>query len=57
VKEHVVPKRGPWYSARPPATKYHDNTHCVEGNNIDDRNLARGMGKLPRCAQLNSAGK
>jgi hypothetical protein len=60
VKEHVVPKRGPWYSTRPPATKYHDNTRCVEGNNIEDRNLARGMGKLPlciRCAQLNSAGK
>jgi hypothetical protein len=59
-EEHAMPTRGPWYSTRPVATKYHDNTRCIEGNNIEDRNLARGMGKLPlciRCAQLNAAGK
>jgi hypothetical protein len=55
-----MPTRGPWYSTRPVATKYHDNSRCIEGNNIEDRNLARGTGKLPhcvRCAQLNSAAK
>jgi len=49
-----------WYSLRPVATKYHDNARCIEGNNIEDRNLARGTGKLPlcrRCAQLNAASK
>ena len=56
----VMPKRGPWYSTRPVATKHHDNSLCIEGNNIEDRNLARGTGKLPlcrRCAELNAAGK
>jgi hypothetical protein len=55
-----MPIRRPWYSTRPVATKYHDNARCIEGNNIEDRNLARGTGKLPlcvRCAQLNSADK
>jgi hypothetical protein len=55
-----MPKRGPWYSTRPVATKHHDNSQCIEGNNIEDRNLARGTGKLPlcrRCAELNAAGK
>jgi hypothetical protein len=55
-----MPKRGPWYSTRPVATKYHDNGLCIEGNNIEDRHLARGTGALPlcvRCAQLNAEGK
>jgi hypothetical protein len=55
-----MPTRRGWYSTRPVATKYHDNGRCIEGNNIEDRNLARGTGKLPlcrRCAQLNLAGK
>jgi len=55
-----MPTVRPWYSTRPVATKHHDNTRCIEGNNIEDRNLARGMGKLPlcrSCAALNSAGK
>jgi hypothetical protein len=55
-----MPTRGPWYSTRPVATKHHNNTRCIEGNNIEDRNLARGTGNLPlctRCAELNSAGK
>jgi hypothetical protein len=56
----MPPTAAPWYSTRPVATKYHDNARCIEGNNIEDRNLARGKGKLPlckRCAALNSAGK
>lgn len=55
-----MPKHRPWHSTRPPATKYHDNSLCIEGNNIEDRNLARGTGNLPlcnRCAALNAAGK
>ena len=55
-----MPTRGPWYSQRAVATKYHNNTLCIEGNNIEDRNLVRGTGKLPlckRCAELNAAGK
>jgi len=42
------------------ATKHHDNTRCIEGNNIEDRHLVRGTGNLPlciRCAELNTAGK
>ena len=53
-----MPTSAPWYSTRPVATKYHDNTRCIEGNNIEDRNIARGKGKLPlcrRCAELNAA--
>ena len=55
-----MPTQGPWYSTRPIATKHHNNTRCIEGNNIEDRNHARGTGNLPlcrRCAELNSAGK
>jgi hypothetical protein len=55
-----MPTQAPWYSTRPAATKYHNNARCVEGNNIENRNLAHGTGKLPLCrccAQLNSAGK
>jgi hypothetical protein len=55
-----MPKHTPWYSTRPPATKHHDNTRCIEGNNIENRDLAHGTGKLPlcnRCAALNSAGE
>jgi hypothetical protein len=55
-----MPTTGPWYSTRPPAMKHHDNTRCIEGNNIEDRNLARGTGRLPlcrRCAELDAAGK
>lgn len=56
----AMPTTGPWYSTRPPAMKHHDNTRCIEGNNIEDRNLARGTGSLPlcrRCADLDSADK
>ena len=52
--------QSPWYSTRPVATKHHDNTRCIEGNNIEDRNLAHGKGKLPlckRCAQLDAEDK
>ena len=59
-RNDVMPTVRPWYSTRPVATKHHDNTRCIEGNNIEDRNLAHGMGKLPlckRCAELDSAGK
>ncbi len=55
-----MPPIATWYSTRPVATKYHDNGRCIEGNNIEDRNLARGTGKLPlckRCAQLNAPAK
>ncbi len=55
-----MPTVRPWYSTRPVATRHHDNSKCIEGNNIEDRNLARGMGMLPlcrRCAELNAAGK
>ncbi len=52
--------QSPWYSTRPVATKYHDNTRCIEGNNIEDRNLAHGKAKLPlckRCAELDAEDK
>jgi hypothetical protein len=55
-----MPTVRPWHSTRPVATKHHDNARCIEGNNIEDRNLAHGVGNLPlcrRCAELNSAGK
>ena len=39
--------QAPWYSTRPAATKHHNNARCVEGNNIENRHLAHGTGKLP----------
>ena len=30
-----MPKVRPWYSTRPVATKHHDNTRCIEGNNVE----------------------
>jgi hypothetical protein len=59
-RDDPMPTCGPWYSTRPGATKHHDNTRCIEGNNIEDRHVARGKGQLPlcrRCAELNAAGK
>lgn len=55
-----MPTVRPWYSTRPVATKHHDNMRCIEGNNIEDRDFARGTGKLPlcrRCAELNATSK
>jgi hypothetical protein len=55
-----MPPITPCYSTRPVATKYHNNGRCIEGNNIEDRNLARGTGNLPlckRCAELNATAK
>jgi hypothetical protein len=59
-RNDVMSTQSPWYSTRPVATKYHDNTRCIEGNNIEDRNLAHGKAKLPlcrRCAELDAEDK
>ncbi len=50
-----MPTRGPWYSQRAIATKYHNNTLCIEGNNIEDRNLVRGTGQAAPVQTLRRA--
>lgn len=47
-KEPAV-KVSPWYSIHT-NDKYHDNTLCTEGNNIERQWRRSGTGGLPRCA-------
>ena len=45
-----MPQKDPWYSAKPTDPRvYHDNTDCVEGENIEPRNRRPGTNDLPRC--------
>jgi hypothetical protein len=50
----------PWHSTRQGETKYHDNTACTEGNNIERYNFAWGKGNLTlchHCADLDRRGQ
>jgi len=40
-------KKSPWHSIK--QVKYHDNTTCTEGNNIEPENRREGTGGKPRC--------
>ena len=45
-----MPQREPWHSANPTDQKvHHDNTECVEGENIQPKLRRFGTGNLPRC--------
>lgn len=49
----------PWHSTRPGETRYHNNTDCTEGNNIEKRFFvpSNGTGNLTlcdHCARLQS---
>jgi len=54
-----MPKTSPWYSIKT-NDKYHNNTKCTEGNNIEPENRRSGTGGLPlctHCKRLNEEGK
>jgi len=40
-------KTSPWHSIK--QAKYHDNTECTEGNNIERENRREGTGGKPIC--------
>jgi hypothetical protein len=46
----LMAKTSPWYSTK---TKdvYHDETKCNTGNNIEQENVAKGTGGLPKCTE------
>lgn len=54
-----MPTTSPWYSKKQ-LDKYHNNTECNTGNNIEQENITQGTGGLPLCSEcsgLNAAGK
>lgn len=56
-----MPTTYPWHSTRKDQDKvHHNNTLCVDGNNIESYYRKAGTGGLPlcaRCARLNAEGK
>lgn len=55
-----MPKVAAFHSTRPGETRYHDNSACTEGNNIESHYLASGTGGRPlrsHCERLASEGK
>jgi hypothetical protein len=54
MKGETMPRTNPWHSAKQP--KYHNNTNCNTGNNIERENIRRGTGGKAlchECADLN----
>lgn len=50
----------PWHSARPGELKYHNNSKCTEGNNIERywwRSGTGGKRLCAHCQRLNAAGR
>jgi hypothetical protein len=39
----------PFHSKLPGTTKYHDNSACTEGDNIESYNRVSGTGGLSKC--------
>jgi hypothetical protein len=57
-KGEVMPRTNPWHSVKEP--RYHNNTNCNSGNNIERENLRWGTGNkvlCRECAYLNSRGR
>lgn len=55
-----MPTVKPWHSILPGTNRYHNNTRCTEGNNIEARNRREGTGGhslCEHCARLNREGK
>jgi hypothetical protein len=53
-----MPKVSPWHSIK--ENRYHNNTNCNTGNNIEKENLRQGDGGKPLChgcANLNQQGR
>jgi hypothetical protein len=42
-------KVAPFHSKLPGTTKYHDNSSCTEGDNIESYNRVNGTGGLKKC--------
>jgi len=42
-------KVAPFHSKRPGTNKYHDNSKCTEGNNIEKINRVAGTGGHAKC--------
>jgi len=56
-----MPRVSPFHSKLPGTTKYHNNSACTEGDNIESYNRVSGTGSgltlCDHCARLNSEGK
>lgn len=53
-----MPKVSPWHSTK--SDKYHNNTNCNTGNNIEVENKRSGTGGKALCDEcrgLNNAGR
>ena len=46
-KEHGIVKTSPWHSIL--SNRYHDNTSCNTGNNIERENRREGTGGKQLC--------
>lgn len=47
-------KTNPFHSIEPSANVYHDNTSCVDGNNIETKYKRAGTANRPRCTRCSS---
>ena len=55
-----MPKVSPFHSTEPGCEVYHNNSACVDGNNIERKYRASGTGSkrlCSRCKDYNAAGK
>jgi hypothetical protein len=49
--ENTMAKVAAFHSTEPSATVYHDESTCVDGNNIEARYHKSGTAGRPRCAR------
>jgi hypothetical protein len=49
-------KIAPFHSKLPGTDRYHDNSSCTEGNNIEPKNRVGGTGGHPKCAHCKRLG-
>ena len=50
----LMAKKDPWHSVKDEGKsdgRYHDETNCNTGNNIEKENIRSGMGGLPKCEE------
>jgi hypothetical protein len=45
-----------FHSKKPGTNRYHDQSTCTEGNNIETYNRVSGTGGHPKCAHCRSIG-
>ena len=47
-------KKAPWHSIK--SDRYHDNTDCNTGNNIERENIRSGTGGKAKCEECKRLG-